>query len=228
MKIDNTIKQKIEEEFKSWEAIQYAGKSKAERQKAGMFFTPPVLSIKMLEKFENLDGHILDPTVGCGGLLAASIMAGANPRKCYGIELDPKIADLCRNRLSRLGVPRCNIRIGDALEDSSYEFNEALEEVPMLYFKIKILEAAKLKFTIEINVKGKVTVKEWIIDCTKDETTLREIFEKLWMIFDKSNEKNFFFCAKKFDNRIGLLNAFFHKYLNKRLEIDKERIIEIV
>ena len=45
----------------------------------------------MLEKFDNLDGNILDPTLGAGGLIAAAIIAGADPAKCYGIELDPDI-----------------------------------------------------------------------------------------------------------------------------------------
>lgn len=76
----------------------------------------------MLEKFESLSGTILDPACGAGGLLAAAIIAGADPRKCYGIELDAKTALICRDRLAKLGVPQENIKNGDALDPKSYEF----------------------------------------------------------------------------------------------------------
>jgi len=111
MQISDYIKNKIKDEYDQWVNVQYGAKSKEERQKFGQFFTPPELSIQMLEKFDNLDGNILDPTVGCGGLLAAAVIAGANPSKCYGIELDSVIALLCRDRLAKLGVPRTNIKI---------------------------------------------------------------------------------------------------------------------
>lgn len=88
MKISDEIKQRIQEEYDQWVDIQYGTKTKEERQKLGQFFTPPELTIQMLEKFEDLTGNILDPTVGCGGLLAAAIIAGADPNKCFGIELD--------------------------------------------------------------------------------------------------------------------------------------------
>lgn len=52
MKISDEVKTKIEEEFKKFEGIQYGGKDKKERQKLGQFFTPPILTIQMLEKFE--------------------------------------------------------------------------------------------------------------------------------------------------------------------------------
>lgn len=63
MKISDEIKQRIQEEYDQWVDIQYGTKTKEERQKLGQFFTPPELTIKMLEKFENLEGNILDPTV---------------------------------------------------------------------------------------------------------------------------------------------------------------------
>ena len=119
-------KQRIREEYANFEAIQYAGKSKEERQKLGQFFTPSELTIRMIEKFTNLEGTILDPTCGAGGLLAAVILAGADPTKCYGIELDPAIANVAKERLGKLGVPSNNIKVGDALLEGSYDFSSVL------------------------------------------------------------------------------------------------------
>lgn len=62
------------------------------------------------------------------GLLAAAVIAGADPKACFGIELDPAIADIARERLSLLGVPSCNIRTGDALDDDSYDFDGQLHD----------------------------------------------------------------------------------------------------
>lgn len=120
----------IETEFKQWTELQYAGKDKKERQKLGQFFTPPPLTIKMLEKFDTVkDKDILDPTVGAGGLLVACILCGADPNRIYGIELDLAILKVCRRRLLKYGVPPWHIKEGNALDPTSYEFekNEQIE-----------------------------------------------------------------------------------------------------
>lgn len=125
MIVSDTLKSQITLEFNVWIEHQYAGKSLKERQEFGQFFTPPELTIQMIEKFDNLDGTILDPTCGCGGLLAACILAGADPNKCYGIELDPDILELARERLGKLGVPKYNLHLGNALNDECYDnFND--------------------------------------------------------------------------------------------------------
>lgn len=125
MIVSDTLKSQITSEFNVWIEHQYAGKSLKERQEFGQFFTPPELTIQMIEKFDNLDGTILDPTCGCGGLLAACILAGADPNKCYGIELDPDILELARERLGKLGVPKYNLHLGNALNDECYDnFND--------------------------------------------------------------------------------------------------------
>lgn len=121
MIVSDELKSKIKLEFNVWIEHQYAGKSFKERQEFGQFFTPPELTIQMIEKFDNLDGTILDPTCGCGGLLAACILAGADPNKCYGIELDPDILELSRERLGKLGVPKYNLHLGNALNDDCYD-----------------------------------------------------------------------------------------------------------
>ena len=127
MTLSEEIKNKIEEEYDAWANAQYAGKDKKERQKLGQFFTPPQLTIRMLEKFENLEGSVLDPCLGAGGLIAAAVIAGADPSKCYGIELDPSILEVAKKRLAKLGVPEKNLIQGNALDPKSYEFGVADE-----------------------------------------------------------------------------------------------------
>ena len=119
--ISDDIKSKIQAEYDSWRDKLWAGKTKEERQKLGQFATPPQLTIKMLEKFDSLEGNVLDPCLGAGNLIAAAIIAGADPSKCYGIELDPVVHKVAQLRLSKLGVPPCNIVQGDALDPKSYE-----------------------------------------------------------------------------------------------------------
>lgn len=111
----------IEEEFNQWKDRMYADKSLEDRQDLGAFFTPPELTIKMLEKFENLDDDILDPCCGAGNLLAATIMAGADPKRIYGIELDAEIHKIAVERLEKLGVPEKNIICGNALDSKTYQ-----------------------------------------------------------------------------------------------------------
>lgn len=113
--------QNIEEEFNQWRDRMYANKSLAERQDLGQFFTPPSLTIRMIEKFQDLDDDILDPCCGAGGLLAATIMAGADPKRCYGIELDAEVHKIAVERLGKLGVPEKNIICGNALDSKTYQ-----------------------------------------------------------------------------------------------------------
>ena len=111
----------IKSEFNQWKDKMYANKTLAERQDFGQFFTPPELTIKMLEKFQDLKGSVLDPTCGAGNLLAAAIMAGADPKLVYGIELDPEILEIAVERLGKLGVPEKNIICGNALDSKTYQ-----------------------------------------------------------------------------------------------------------
>ena len=117
MIISEEVKQKIKNEYSSFKDIQYAGKTLEERRELDAFFTPPELTIKMIEKFESIENKtILDPTCGTGNLLAACIIAGANPEMVYGNEFDPSFVKLCQERLGKLGVPSYHIHQGDALK----------------------------------------------------------------------------------------------------------------
>lgn len=117
MTISEETKQKIKDEYNSFKDIQYAGKTLEERRELDAFFTPPELTIKMIEKFESIENKtILDPTCGTGNLLAACIIAGANPEMIYGNEFDPSFVKLCQERLGKLGVPYYHIHQGDALK----------------------------------------------------------------------------------------------------------------
>jgi len=123
MKLTDSQINAIKEEYTQWKDKMYADNSLSRRKDFGQFFTPPELSILMLEKFENTDGTILDPCCGAGNLLAAAIKAGFDPTKVYGIEIDSDILNIAHERLVPLGVPIENIHLGDALNPNSYNFN---------------------------------------------------------------------------------------------------------
>lgn len=121
MRLTNEQIECIKSEFNLWKDKMYANKSLEDRQDLGAFFTPPELVIQMVEKFENLDDDILDPTCGSGQLLVGCIIAGADPKRCYGIELDPEIHKIAVERLGKLGVPEKNIICGNALDNKTYQ-----------------------------------------------------------------------------------------------------------
>lgn len=123
MIIDEKVKQKIRKEYECWLQQQYAGKTKEERKAFAQYFTPPEIAIRMLANFDTVvDKNILDPACGCGNLLSSCVLAGADPLRVYGIEIDESIAKVARERLSRLGVPPEHIKTGDALDAESYNF----------------------------------------------------------------------------------------------------------
>lgn len=113
----------INDEYLQWKDKMYADRTLSERKDFGQFFTTPNLTIKMLEKLDNFDGTILDPCCGAGNLLAAAIKVGFKPENVYGIEIDPTIMQIAVDRLSLLGVPNKNIKLGNALNPLSYNFD---------------------------------------------------------------------------------------------------------
>ena len=115
MTLSDETKQNIINEFEQWKQKTYGNLNDKQRKELGAFHTPPLLTIKMIEKFENLEGNILDPAAGSGNLIAGCILAGADPLLCYANELDPSIYEVLVERLTSLGVPKENITMMDAL-----------------------------------------------------------------------------------------------------------------
>lgn len=149
MILTEEIKNKIVEEHESFKEHMYAGKSLEQRKTLDQFFTPPSLTIQMIEKFDcdSLKGkNILDPTSGSGNLLVACLIAGADPDKLYGNDYDNDMVILCRKRLkdvcSKLNKPGFKdyqIHRGNALQrfclnyfdedyDQIYNFNKIDDE----------------------------------------------------------------------------------------------------
>lgn len=130
IKLNEETKQKIHEEYNRWVEKSYCGLDMKTRQKNGMFFTPPHLTIRLIEKLKTLDDCIVDPCVGSGNLIAAAVIAGADPKKCFANELDPLIYNLCKERLGSLGVPEDNIYNMDVLDDELWiELQRREEEI---------------------------------------------------------------------------------------------------
>jgi predicted RNA methylase len=115
MTLTEDVKQNIINEFEQWKERTYGNLTDKQRKELGAFHTPPLLTIKMIEKFNDLEGTIMDPTAGSGNLIAGCILAGADPKLCYANELDLSIYNVLVQRLTSMGVPKENITMMDAL-----------------------------------------------------------------------------------------------------------------
>lgn len=115
MKLTEEIKNKISEEYTSFKEDLYAGKSLEERKELDQFFTPPELTIQMIEKMdcESLENRtILDPTCGSGNLLIACLIAGAKMENIYGNDYDSSMIKICRDRLRKY-IRSNNIKVSN-------------------------------------------------------------------------------------------------------------------
>ena len=134
MTLTEEIKNKIVEEYESFKEHMYAGKSLEQRKTLDQFFTPPSLTIQMIEKFDcdTLAGkNILDPTSGSGNLLVACLIAGADPDKLYGNDYDNDMVILCRKRLKDV----CNMMNKAGFKDYQIHRGNALQKFCLNYFE---------------------------------------------------------------------------------------------
>jgi len=116
----------IYNEYNAFKEKMYAGKSLEQRKELDQFFTPPEITIPMIEKFDcdSLAGkNILDPTSGSGNLLVACLIAGADPDKLYGNDYDGTMVKVCRERIKNVckqlnleGFKDYQIHRGNALQ----------------------------------------------------------------------------------------------------------------
>ena len=139
MKLSEEIKLEIKKEFEEFKHKMYDGKTLEERKKLDQFFTPPQVSIPLLENLETVkDIDILDPTSGSGNLLAAALIAGADSQRVFGNEYDATMVKLCRERLNKvcdmLGKPHIqdwqihqgNALIPDCLTEFGPEYDNTI------------------------------------------------------------------------------------------------------
>lgn len=99
----------METYYNKFKNALYADNDMEKRKSLGQFYTPPALGSKMLEKYdcslyEFKDKTILDPTMGSGLLLLFAVIAGADPEKVFGIELDTDVLKLGQKRLCEDGI----------------------------------------------------------------------------------------------------------------------------
>ena len=118
MKLSKEVKALIRKEYEEFKESMYAKKSLEERQELDQFFTPPEISIKLIEELSDLSGNVLDPTSGSGNLLVAAIIAGADLDKVLGNDYDAAMVKLCRERIRT---------IPDRLEEIDKEFANSLK-----------------------------------------------------------------------------------------------------
>ena len=134
MKLSEEIKLEIKKEFEEFKHKMYDGKTLEERKKLDQFFTPPQVSIPLLENLETVkDIDILDPTSGSGNLLAAALIAGADPQRVFGNEYDATMVKACRERLKAINpevkdwqIHQGNALITDCLTEFSPEYDNTI------------------------------------------------------------------------------------------------------
>lgn len=122
MKLTEKQKEAITKEYNGFQNYirnEYNNNSQEKRDELGQFYTPPEVTIQMIEMFDCtledlVTKTICDPTAGSGNLLAACIMAGVDPNNIYANEYDEGVVEnILRPRLNKLGVPNKNIHVGN-------------------------------------------------------------------------------------------------------------------
>ena len=130
MKLSKETKALIRKEYEEFKESMYANKSLEERQELDQFFTPPEISIRLIEELSDLSGNVLDPTSGSGNLLAAALIAGADVDKVFGNEYDETMVKLCRERLNKV----CDLLNKPHIKDWQIHQGNALHRFAITYF----------------------------------------------------------------------------------------------
>jgi SAM-dependent methyltransferase len=130
MKLSKETKQLIRKEYEEFKELMYANKSLKERQELDQFFTPPEISIRLIEELSDLSGNVLDPTSGSGNLLAAALIAGADSDKVFGNDYDETMVKLCRERLNKV----CDLLGKPHIKDWQIHQGNALHRFAVTYF----------------------------------------------------------------------------------------------
>ena len=130
MKLSKETKALIRKEYEEFKELMYANKSLKERQELDQFFTPPEISIRLIEELSDLSGNILDPTSGSGNLLAAALIAGADSDKVFGNDYDYTMVVLCRERLNKV----CDMLGKPHIKDWQIHQGNALHKFALTYF----------------------------------------------------------------------------------------------
>ena len=151
MLINNELKQKIYDEYNHFKDEMYAGKSLDERKQLDQFFTPPEITIAMIEKFtdESIENKtILDPTSGSGNLLAACLIAGADADKVFGNDYDGDMVIICRKRLKEL----CKqLNKQQKFNDWQIHQGNALQKLPLTDFSPSYEKNYQIKYIDDLD-----------------------------------------------------------------------------
>ena len=169
MKLTEEIKQKIIDEYNNFLENQYGNNTMGDRKKNGQFFTPPEITITMIEMIDReslADAKILDPTCGAGNLLVACILAGARIENCCGNELDVGIAKICRKRIRNLRDKLYEENPNDYRVLSSQTGKKVCDDT--LEYRIHVGDATKPECLMSFN-KGYVReIQKKYIDAFKE------------------------------------------------------------
>lgn len=156
MTISDLAKEKIYEEFKAFEEKQYNGKSKKERKELNQFFTPPELSIKLIENLDSINGSLIDPCNGAGNLtMAAAIVKlydlNESPLTVFGYDIDDKIIELVIKRFNDyFGMDFSNnFKYKDSTKNWNENFDVCLTNPPFNKNGADLLELAIIEKIIE-------------------------------------------------------------------------------
>lgn len=121
--------------------------SRTRRKRLGQFFSGVPLGRVLAALSGASDARaIIDPMGGSGDLLAACLLEGATPRVLAAIEIDPRSADTCHERLTGLGAEATVVR-GDAFDWRSWPGAEAgwdlaITNPPYVRYQVGSSEAA--------------------------------------------------------------------------------------